>query len=179
MNRSKITVRYAKALFLLAKEKNVLDVIEEDMKLIFNVCQTVNEFILLLESPIITISKKQNIIHEIFKAKVHEISLSFLDLITKNKREIFIKDIARNFLDLFKKHKGIKTTVFTSAVKIDQSLRKHIIELVKKGFNTEVELIENTDEKLIGGFILRVDDQQFDASISTKLKKIKHNLINT
>lgn len=179
MNQSKITVRYARALFLLAKEKNMLDIVKEDMKLIFNVFQTINDFALLLESPIITISKKQNIIREIFKAKIHEISLSFLDLITKNKREIYIKDIARNFLNLVKKHKGIKTTVFTSAVSIDQSLRKHIIEQVKKSFNTEVELIENTDEKLIGGFILRVDDQQFDASISTKLKKIKHDLINT
>ncbi len=179
MNQSKITVRYARALFLLAKEKNVLDVIEEDMKLIFNVCQTVNDFTLLLESPVIIISKKQNIIRKIFENKVHKISLSFLDLITKNKREIYIKDIGRNFLNLVKKHKGIKTTVFTSAVSIDQSLRKHVIEQIKKSFNTEVELIENTDEKLIGGFILRVDDQQFDASISTKLKKIKQDLIKT
>jgi F-type H+-transporting ATPase subunit delta len=42
-----------------------------------------------------------------------------------------------------------------------------------------VELQEAVDESIIGGFILRVDDQQLDASISSKLNRIKSELINS
>jgi F-type H+-transporting ATPase subunit delta len=50
---------------------------------------------------------------------------------------------------------------------------------IARRFNAQVELHESVDEKLIGGFVLRVDDQQIDASISTKLERIKSALIQS
>ncbi len=179
MNESKIPVRYAKSLFLLAIEKNILDAIKNDMLFVTELCNTVNDFILLVESPIVKPSKKQSIFFEMFNTRVHQYTLSFFELIIKNKRESFIKDISRDFLDLYKDYVGIKTATFTTAYKLDEASKNEIVTIIKKAFNTNIELVENVNTDIIGGFVLRVEDQQIDASVASKLNKIKHELINS
>ncbi len=178
MNQSKISVRYAKAIFSFALEKNILDDVKSDITLIFDVCQQASDFIILIESPIVTTSKKQEIAQEIFKNKINASTLSFINLVFANKREIYLKNIARNFLNIYRKYKGIKQVIFTSAYQINDELRQNISESIKKNFNTEFELSEVVNEELIGGFVLRIDDQQYDTSISRKLNKLRRDLIN-
>jgi F-type H+-transporting ATPase subunit delta len=175
MGQSRIPVRYAKALFSLAMEKNMLDVFRSDMDLVSASCET-KEFKSFLESPVITTSKKEAVISEIFKASVHEKTLAFLMLILKNKRETYLPDVARNFIDLYREQKGIKSVKFTSAVALDKNLKASIIATIKKFYASEIELKDVVDSDIIGGVILKVDDRQNDASISSKLKKIKRSL---
>jgi len=178
MNQSKITVRYAKSLFILSSEKNMLEKVRNDMEIINGVCRDVTDFKLFLSNPVVKASEKKRIVKEIFKDKVSEVTLVFLELIIRNRREPYLPDIARNFIDLYRKDKGIKTAVLTTSVPLDQSLRNEIIDMIKKLFRTDIELNEQTDSDLIGGFILRVGDQQYDASIASKLKKVRKQLID-
>ena len=178
MNESKISVRYAKAIFSVALEKNILENIKKDFALLYDICQQQTDFILLLESPTLATSKKKAIIQKIFKDKINSNTLSFLNLLLTNKRGIYLKNIARNFLSLYRKHKGIKQVWFTSSYQINDELRQNISKFIKKSFNAEFELKEVINEELIGGFVLRIDDQQYDTSVSNKLKKLKRDLIN-
>ena len=113
------------------------------------------------------------------EGNVEKITLSLLDLIVKNGRESFIPAIARNFIHETKKFKGITESVLTTAIKVDDNVRKQIIDLISKVFNTKVELKENLDPEIVGGFILQVDDNYIDASIRNKLRKIKKELIGS
>jgi F-type H+-transporting ATPase subunit delta len=178
MNDSKISVRYARALFQSALEKNILDKVFQDMLLISEVCKApeTKEF---LHSPIIVPSKKEAIFQAIFGDNIEKITLSLIDLCVKHGRESFIPAIARVFIHETKKHNGITETVLTTAVKIDDSLRKQITDLITRNFNTEVELKENIDPEIVGGFILQIDDSYIDASIRNKLRKIKKELIGS
>ena len=132
-----------------------------------------------LHSPIIIPSKKEAIFHKMLEGNVEKITLSLLDLIVKNGRESFIPAIARNFIHETKKFKGITESVLTTAIKVDDNVRKQIIDLISKVFNTKVELKENLDPDIVGGFILQVDDNYIDASIRNKLRKIKKELIGS
>ena len=107
MNESKISVRYAKALFLLGKEKNMLDTIVTDMTLVDELCNTVKDFWLMVESPVVKTSQKRKAVKLVLADKLDAISLNFMDMVFQNHREIFIKDMVRNFLDLCRKDKGI------------------------------------------------------------------------
>jgi len=178
MNDSKISVRYARALFQSALEKNILDKVFQDMILISEVCKNpeTKEF---LQSPIIVPSKKEAIFKAIFGDNVEQITLSLIDLCVRHGRESYIPAIARVFIHETKKHKGITETVLTTAVRIDDSLREQITGLINHNFNTEVELKENIDPEIIGGFILQIDDSYIDASIRNKLRKIKKELIGS
>jgi len=132
-----------------------------------------------LHSPIIIPSKKEAIFHKMVEGNIEKITLSLLDLIVKNGRESFIPAIARNFIHETKKFKGITESVLTTAIKVDDNVRKQIIDLISTVFNTEVELKENLDPEIVGGFILQVDDNYIDASIRNKLRKIKKELIGS
>lgn len=177
MNESKIAVRYSKALFELAKEESSLEMVIKDMEFLFSISK-LPEVKVLLESPVIKSLDKKRIFRELLESRVNKLTLTFLDLIIKNKREIYIEDISRRFIDDYKKDKGIKTAVLTSTVLIDENLKNKINQLVKDIFNCDIKMEEKINRNIIGGFILTVEDKQFDGSISTKLKKIKHELLN-
>lgn len=177
MNDSKIAVRYAKAFFELALEKNQLVALREDIELIASACELV-DIQLLLESPVVKTSKKKELLKELFKGKIQDFSLKFLVMVTDNKRENYIPAICRNFVDQFRKHQGIKAAKVTTASSIDANLKKQISQVISDVFKSEVELTTAENNELIGGFILRVGDQQIDASVSNKLNKIKREFLD-
>jgi F-type H+-transporting ATPase subunit delta len=175
MNDSKISVRYSRALFLSALEKKMLDKVNHDMLFIAEIFKTAEakEF---LNSPVIAPSKKSAILHTMFREKVEDITLSLIDLVVKNGRESHLPAIARVFIHETMKHKGITESILTTAVKVDPKVRQQITDLISEVFSTRVEFVENIDAEIIGGFILRVDDNYIDASIRNKLRKIKKEL---
>ena len=178
MNYSKIAVRYAKAVFLLAEEKKQIKEIAVDMESILKIEKEVPELLDLYSNPMLSTSEKKKIVSEIFSKSYNEITLRFLDLIIENRREEHISGVARNFLKRYRDHLGIKQAILTTAVSIDDSKRNEIIEIVKKTYNTEVQLESKENTDLIGEFVLQVEDTQFDASISTQLKNIKQELLS-
>jgi len=179
MNESAIAVRYAKAVFALATEKEIIDSLKNDMELIYGVCKNSPDFNLLLKSPIIKTSEKKQLISQIFKNKVHPLTLDFLLLITRNNRETFIPAISRNTLDFIRRKKNIKTAVLTTAIEIDESLTSEIAKLLERELSGKIELTSRVNPGIIGGLILRVDDKQLDASVNTQLKNIRQKLLKT
>jgi len=179
MDQSAITVRYAKAFFSLAKEKNLQETLKSDVELIFSICEKSSDFILLLETPIVKTMKKVELFTLIFSGKIHDHTLNFLKLIAENKREIYIPGICRNFLSLTRKDQNIKTAVLTTASEIETDTVKKIKKLIEKELGTKIELSTKVNSNIIGGLILRLEDKQCDASVTTQLKKIKQTLLET
>jgi F-type H+-transporting ATPase subunit delta len=175
MNDSKISVRYSRALFQSALGKKNLDKVNQDMVLISELCK-IPETKEFLNSPIIVPSKKTAIFHKMLEDNVEEITLSLLDLVVKNGRESHLPAIARVFIHETMKHEGITESILTTAVKVDSKVRQQITDLISQVFKTRVKFVENIDTEIIGGFILRVDDNYIDASIRNKLRKIKKEL---
>jgi F-type H+-transporting ATPase subunit delta len=178
MNNSKISVRYSRELFQSALGKKILDKVNQDMIFISEICKLpeTKEF---LQSPIIVPSKKEAVFHKILGESVEKITLSLIDLIVKNGRESFIPAIARVFIHETKKYRGITESVLTTAVKVDDKVKSQITELISDVFKTKVELKENIDPEIVGGFILQIDDNYIDASIKNKLRKIRKELIGS
>jgi F-type H+-transporting ATPase subunit delta len=176
MNDSKISVRYARALFESAAEKNQLDKTRNDMAEILSVCQ-VKEFNTLLTSPVIRESQKLKIFELALSDHIGGLTHSLLRLVIRNGREAFIPGIARNFTELYKRHKGIVSATFTSATPVSEKLRKKVEKMVQETMNNSVEMVVEENEALIGGFVLRVEDQQYDASVARSLKNVKTQLL--
>ncbi len=179
MNESKITVRYAKALFALAKEGNVLDAVKNDMVLLGECIHEVPELQFVISSPVIKVSEKIRLFREVFNTAFHELTSSFVTLLLEKRREEFLSGISRYFITLLRADQGIKSAELITALPLDASLLDSLKKYIAKRFNSQVEMHESVDEKLIGGFILRVDDQQVDASIASKLERIKTALIQS
>lgn len=173
MNQSQITTRYAKALFDLAMERRVLDRVKDDMIFIDEVCHQNKDLRGMLHNPVIQVDKKQKVLHLIFGSKIDKLTLSFLDIIARKRREYYIDGIASAFVALFKEYKGIKTAYVSSAVSLTEPDRKSILEMFRNFTGKEIELIEQIKPDLLGGFVLSLDNYQVDQSVRSKIKQLK------
>ena len=178
MNDSKIPVRYAKALFRSALGKNIIDRVNSDLAFVSDVCR-LPEFKELLENPVIKASDKKRVFIKLFEGKVENITMSLIDLVINNGREGYLPAIARVYRSETMRHSGITECLLTTAVQVDETIKKQITDLISSVYKTTVNLNENIDEEIIGGFILRIDDNYIDASVRNKLRKIKKELVGT
>ena len=171
--QSRAASRYAKSLIELSLEKGELDKVFADMQLIQSVCKDSRDFVTLLQSPVVKADAKEKILKAIFADKVSSITINFLIVIAHKRREAILKDIATSCVDQYYAHKNILRTIIRSVNGVGESVKKKVSEIVKNTYNSEVEIIEEHDAKLIGGFVLKVGDKQLDASIKTKLEKLR------
>ena len=171
-----LSKRYAKALFDLALEMNILDQVIKDMELVYDVYRENKDFRLVLSAPIVNMDKKTAILSDLFKERVHEISFRYFMIITRKKREAYLGEIARQFISLYKKFKNIITVHLLTADKIDDSIRQKVIRLLHEQTKGEIELIEYVKKEIIGGFILTFDDQKYDDSIRTQLQLMRRTV---
>ncbi len=171
---SKAGARYAKSLIDLSTEQNALEEIKNDMVFFESVVDDNSELEAILKNPIVPLDKKAGILNDVFGSKVHQITNSFLKLVVNKGRSSILFDTAKQFIAQYNEIKGIVTAEVTSAIALTDASRAEIVALVKKELGAnEVIVKEKVDEKLIGGFILKVGDKQFDASISSGLGKLK------
>jgi F-type H+-transporting ATPase subunit delta len=173
MVETKVASRYAKSILGLALEQGIIDAVNNDMVLIADTCAANSDLSLLLNKPIVTVDKKIKILTELFGKKINPLTLKFITLLTKKRREPNLEAIAREYIASYKEHKNIETVVITSAFGLDEALRKEVLALVKKSSKSEIELVEKVDKSILGGFIIKKGDKEFDASILKKLNKIK------
>lgn len=173
MASPKLSRRYAKSLLDLAAEQGKAEAAFNDMELILNACKESKELSVILKSPIVNADKKLAILKEIFGSNVDALTMAFLDLLTKKNRTSDISDIANSYVSLYKEGKGIELATVYSAAQLTDESRAKVLELVKSATDGEVELVEQVDPSLIGGFILRVKDKQIDASISSKIREMR------
>lgn len=172
MNYSKVAIRYAKSLHDLCSERSSVDGAQEDMAMIAKAIDESRELELLLQSPIIKADKKMTILDEIFKGKVGEVTHAFIEIIVRKGRERQLNGIANAFVVMAKENKDIYAAQVTSALPLDDSAKAKVMAAVGKIQPGTIELEEKLDDKLIGGFVLRVGDQMIDASVLAKIRAL-------
>ncbi|MBK9190829.1 MAG: ATP synthase F1 subunit delta [Crocinitomicaceae bacterium] len=178
MKGNKVASRYAKALLDLAVEKNSLDQVNNDMLHVAQVLDESKDLSAVLGSPVISPDKKATILDAVFEKNISPMSIGFLRLIVKKTRAGILTEIADSFISHYKKHNNILDVYLTSAVALDNSVKEKVLIKVKAKHTGQVNLIEKIDTTLIGGFVVRMDDAQLDASIANQLTNLKNLLLN-
>ena len=98
-------------------------------------------------------------------------------MVCKNKREIYIEDITRNFICVYKSNKNIKTVEITTAIELDNLQKELFKKQVLKTYKANLELTTKVDSEIVGGFIIQVDDLLYDASVKRQLRNIQNTLL--
>lgn len=178
MSESRIAIRYAKPLISLAKEKGKLEEIKKDMETLLRICDEERSFRLMLSSPVIPPLKKAQILRLIFKGKVDDLTMSIFDLMSRKSREGSLERVATEFVALYNEMKGIAEAKLITAIAIDEKLRKQFVGIIQEVSGKKVDLKEEVNPSLIGGFTLTIGDRRIDDSVSGKLRELKYALIN-
>jgi len=172
MNDSKIPVRYAKAVFELALERNVIDQMYSDMNTILTIC-SMKEVAQVLDNPVITPQKRKEILVSLLGEMIEPLTLKFIDLIFLQGRENYLVAASRDFIDFTRKHRGIRQVTMKTAVPVSDRVREEIARVISESKSDKIEFIEQIDNSIIGGFIIRVDDSYIDASVRNRLNRFR------
>ena len=179
MNNPRLAIRYAKSLIDLAKEKDLLNEVYEDMKFLQRTLRENPNFLSLLNSPVIDEHKKNSIIESVIAGRVIALTASFIKLLSVKNRESNLSEIICAYIDQYNELKGIHKVRLTTASPLSEDLKESFISKIKvsNGIST-IEMETIVDEKLIGGFVLEMDGKLLDASILRDLKDVRKQFQN-
>ena len=174
---SRAAIRYAKALFEFASEAQNTSAVNADMKLMATTIAGNQELKDFLSNPIIKIEVKKSSVEAIFSNLQPETKKLFL-LLNENKRFEILHETAVQFNTLFDTTNGIQSAQVTTAVAMSPELEKQVLAKIAT-FSEKKMVIENViNPEIIGGFILRIGDMQYNASVANKLQELKREFAN-
>lgn len=172
MAQTRAAIRYAKAVLDLAKEQKSASTINDDMKLVANSVSASKDLKDMLYSPVVPNATKKSALLAVF-SNLNKLSVNLIDTLITNKRIDILGDVAETYNQLFDKEQGTQTAKVTTAVPLTDELKKLVLAKVKELTGKDADINNVVDESILGGFILRVGDLQYDASIANKLSKLK------
>ena len=172
----RVASRYAKALLGLASERGELSAIDNDINTLSELVNSSREFELLLVSPIIKPDQKKSVLEAILKNKISGVTFSFINLLVSKGRESAVPSIIEETKSQLRIMKNIQAATVKTASPLDENSREKILAEVAKLHNGEIELKEIVDPEILGGFVLRMDDKEIDASIKRQLKTLGRKL---
>ena len=177
MSERRAAYRYAKAFMDLAIEQKKTQKVYGDMGLILSTIEENDQLRDVLQSPILTAESKEKALQALF-GKGDPLTVSLLSLLSKNKRVGILAAIAEQYIALYDQMQGQDVASVTTAVPLDKSLESKLLKQLKEITGKEVILENHIDPGLIGGFILRLGDLEYNSSISGKLENLKRELVN-
>jgi F-type H+-transporting ATPase subunit delta len=156
----------------------MVDGIESDLGLITYTFENSPSLMDAFKSPLIPADVKRKIVRDIFADKVHEITLSYLDLLITKRREEAVLATEEEYIDLANEARGILVADVTSALKLTEDQEWALKAKLGKMTGKSVHLQKTIDPSIIGGVIVRIEDRVIDGSIKGRLAAIKEKLIS-
>ena len=177
MSSTRAAIRYAKAILDLAHSKNVAEAVANDMKTISTTIANNQELSTFILNPTIKVEIKESALLEVF-ADTSAVTKGLFHLLFENKRFEILGEIASEYNNLNDEANGVQVAKVTTAIAMDANLEAKVLAKIAT-FSDKKITIENTvDPSIIGGFILRIGDKQYNASVANRLQALKRELSN-
>ena len=178
MNESRAAIRYTKAALEYSLEIKATDSVESDMRYILETLDNTPELGELVGSPVLNSDQKKEVLIKVFD-QAEELTKNLISLLIEKKRIALLGEVASKFIFLNEQLKGEKVAEITTAIPLSQELEDEILSRVEKITGNKVTVENKIDENILGGFILRIGDMQFNASIANQLNNLKREFTNS
>jgi len=165
--------RYAKALLSLATDSETVERVSADIRLVNHTIRDSRELQNLLKSPVVNDRLKKDCLKAVFKDAGAQ-TLQLFEVLIDNKRIGLLKKVTDAFIALMDKINNVTAAKVTTAVPMTEDLENKVMAKIREITGGKVTLSKAVDEHLIGGFLLRIGDLQYDASVSGKLNGLKY-----
>ncbi len=171
-----VAKRYANALFLASKEKEILPEVYEQLGHLDSIAHSEKAFLEFLKSPRITEKDKKSFVATILQKRVHAIIVQFLNILLEKNRIKFLREIIDEFNRLVEAERGIGRATFISALPLTDAEKRNLIDKLAAKLKLKIKLEEKTDPNIVGGVIVITHDQIIDGSIRHGLDLLEQSL---
>ncbi|MBP3763878.1 MAG: ATP synthase F1 subunit delta [Bacteroidales bacterium] len=173
MNDFRINTHYAKALLLLATERDAVDRVADDMRMVSEVMSENRELAVVLGNPTVKGDKKAAIVDALFGSRVCDTTAAFLRFAVRKNRSVNLRGIGDAYVDMWREYRGVVFSDLVTHQPIDDTARRMVTQMVEDYTGRKVELHDRTDPKMLGGYKLEFDGKMYDARIRTKIRKLR------
>ena len=177
MASTRAAIRYAKAILDMSDAIGVANEVGKDMTLIASTINGNQELNTFIENPTIKVEVKENALLEVF-ADVNGVTKGLFHLLFENKRFEILEAIALEYNKLFDEMNGIEVAKVTTAFPLDVDLKAKVLAKIATLSDKKITIENIVDASIIGGFILRIGDKQYNASVANRLQVLKRELSN-
>lgn len=176
MNRGIVSGRYAKALLMYAtKHGKELEVYKET-KWLDRCMRQYPQIKRILESPVISDTKKQRMLEQLFTQPVSSELSKFLRLVLAQKREEELQTICFMYQEYYREEKKILLVELVTATPAGEEIRERVMEKMKKLTHEEIRLVTTVDSEILGGYVLYWDTYRWDASLAARMRTVKNRI---
>ncbi|MBS1548898.1 MAG: ATP synthase F1 subunit delta [Bacteroidetes bacterium] len=172
MLTSKVAKRYAQGLLEFTTDTGNISTVFDEMKAVVKIIDSSKELNAFFATPFIDAKKKASASEQIFST-FSEASKNFIQLVIKQGRETQLKNIAQEFIYKVEDIQGVQRITLTTASELSQTNLEGILKSTPLfDSNKKYDLETIIKPEILGGYILRIGDQQVDASVKTKLSNL-------
>ena len=175
MKSTRTAFRYAKATLAYANENKFSDKVAKEMQELIELHESSRQLNGLLSNPFLPNTKKQSILRSIVP-NPSDVTQKLLSLLISNNRLFLLKEVAKSYINLFNEQQGELNATVISAIPLTQNLEKQIHGKLEDFSGKKIFLLNKIDKSLLGGFILKIGDMEFNSSLAYKLKTFKAKL---
>lgn len=171
---SGLAQRYATALFGLADEQQALDQTAKDLTLLKQMLAESADLRRLVGSPLIARADQARAMDAVLAgAGISELVRKFTGLAAQNRRLFVLPGVIEAFLAELARRRGEATAQVVAAQPMDATQVARLEDALKQAMGSKVSVDVRVDPALIGGMIVKVGSRMIDASVRTKLTKLK------
>ena len=170
--------RYADAAFEIGRAERTLDRWERDLaELREAVAQA--ELQQLIEHPAVPYAEKERVLRRVVGSDVAPQAMNLILLMVRRGRPGQIGPMVGRFTELLRRERGISLAEVRTAQPLDDEQRDAITERLRSLTGDKIEMSEVVDESLIGGIAVRIGDRLYDASVRSRLERLRARLTST
>lgn len=174
MKSDSLLYRYAKAFLELSIQNNIVDKSVSDLLLIKTAIDDNKELNSIIDSPFVSKERKKNILIRLFENRVEPVTLDFISLVVAKNRISILSLIYDKYFEIYNDYKKNAVVTVISAVSLDKVTTDRIINIMKHKISDMNSIVVNNviDKSIIGGFIVKYKDYEYDASVRYNLKRL-------
>lgn len=176
----RVARRYARALGELAHQQQMLARVEEDLSVVKQAMEGDGTFRRVWEHQRLERGQKQQFVEQIFGETLSPLTLNFLFLLLRKRRESIFDAVVEEFALLANEVRDIVDVEVKTARQLRDDEREALSKRMSEYLGKKVRLVEVTAPELLGGVVARVGDLVMDGSVLTRLRKLQGQLrVNT
>lgn len=167
---------YGDALFQSALEENKLEQVKAELDALTAVFQAEPAFLAMMDSPAMDAGDKQKILKETFAGSVEEMLYNFLRILSDKRRMGLFLSIADQFGALYRQHLGLLEVEAVTAVAMSENQKQKLRDKLSELTGKQILLQNSVDASILGGVILKYNNQEINGSVREKLSALRHQI---
>lgn len=170
--RQTVARRYAEAAFEISREAGKLDVWERDLRALRDAI-TDPRLAEVVEHPAVPFAEKERAVRAIVGEAVAREPMSLVLLMIRRGHPGQIGRTVERFEELVRRERGIARAEVRTALALDAEQRRAVMDRLAELTGEQIEIDEAVDESLIGGISVRIGDRLYDASVRSRLERLR------